>query len=147
VITYNSGTNTLSIPNLYTSYQWYRNGVLLLGANSWNLASPIDAWYSIFVVDGHGCKNMSAIYSIGNVGVPTLSADELQVYPNPSTGLINIHSVVALRAVVLSMGGSTLIDKANVDNIDLSVYPAGTYLLSLYNDGGELVATQRIVKH
>ncbi|MEA3443636.1 MAG: choice-of-anchor J domain-containing protein [Bacteroidota bacterium] len=71
----------------------------------------------------------------GTVGVNTIDSDQpVTIYPNPSTGLVNINNVEGASVVVYNVIGKvvTSIENANQFNtIDLSNYGVGTYFVKV----------------
>lgn len=75
--------------------------------------------------------------------VETLS---VAVYPNPFTSLINITTErTDLKFVVTTMTGQN-ISSTQEKSIDLSNYPSGIYLLSIYNAQNEILAIHKLCK-
>jgi len=77
--------------------------------------------------------------------VPTTEAGVISIYPNPSTGLVNINNVEGASVQVLNIMGQTVasINNASVNNvIDMSTFANGTYIVRVVN--GNNVTTQKI---
>lgn len=90
---------TLSTGN-YTSYQWYLNGNLVIGANTSTLTAAINGVYTVKVIDTNGCSGTSLPLNLLSVGVRDFEIDkiiDIDVYPNPSNG----HLKVKLNADII----------------------------------------------
>lgn len=107
--------------------------------------------YAITITDVNGCT-FSSSYTVNSfVGIDELSADMVNVYPNPTKGTINIavHSGLSgtFNAKVLDLSGRVImnntIESNSVLTMDLSNKSNGTYILELSNDNTRL--TKRIV--
>ena len=71
----------------------------------------------------------------------------VNVYPNPFTSTITIATENNdLNFMVTSMTGQVLIASTKEKTIDLSAYPSGIYLLSIYNAQNEIVAIHKLCK-
>lgn len=73
-------------------------------------------------------------------GVP-----DVNIFPNPTTGLINIQCPVEVSVRLTDMTGKTLITDSKNQNINITSYPSGTYFLQLQAPNGVTV-TKKIMK-
>jgi hypothetical protein len=69
---------------------------------------------------------------------------ELRLYPNPTTGVVNIKSTLPTIASVYSVAGEILIDSSLDYILDLSEYPSGVYIIQV--KVGERIHCERIIK-
>jgi hypothetical protein len=87
------GSTTLSTGNYFT-YQWYRDGVAIAGANLQSYTYNLSGNYQVEVTNTVGCFTNSAGYVVGQsgggIGLFELKLSDLEVYPNPSNGEFNI---------------------------------------------------------
>ena len=71
----------------------------------------------------------------------------VNVYPNPFTSTIHIAAENNdLNFTVTTMAGQILVASTKEKTIDLSAYPSGIYLLSIYNAQNEIVAIHKLCK-
>jgi hypothetical protein len=73
------------------------------------------------------------------------AAKNISIYPNPSTGIVNINNVEGARIEVLNMVGQvvkTIENAAAINSIDLSNNANGTYFVRVVN--GNVVSTTKI---
>jgi Secretion system C-terminal sorting domain len=75
------------------------------------------------------------------LGVAQNEFENLTQYPNPTTGILNIDSKDSLKYELYDLKGSLVakgeLTPANA-SIDLSGFEAGTYVLKMNNDNGEI---------
>jgi hypothetical protein len=142
VITADLNAMTLS-SNQTTGNQWYFEGVQLFGETAQVLNLTFDGSYTVQYTVGN-CTSESApyVYSVSTgVFAGTLS-DKIQVYPNPSEGIVKISlkgSDVADIIVKDIYGTNVYTGKMNgsVSEIDLSILGGGVYFVNLKNGGEE----------
>jgi uncharacterized protein YjdB len=144
-ITYNAAAHTLTTGS-YSAYQWFDGATgPISGATNAVLTSVNgNHYYSVTVTDANGCMGSATWY--GAVGVNTISAADIHVFPNPATTTVSIIAPVAVKAVISGMEGKVLAEQANATAIDISKLPNGLYMLSLYDDSGNKLATQKLIK-
>lgn len=92
--------------------------------------------------------NMWTTEFVNSLGTPQHSLAEASVYPNPSTGIVNVRSQSVIEAINITdvMGKSIMSREFNSDSvsIDISHFSNGMYFMSVQS-GGE-TQTVRIVK-
>lgn len=143
-ITY-SGTNFST--GVYPTYQWYLNSVSIPGATSRSYAPHSIGSYRVRVSEGNGCYGYSAEYMLNNVGVAQINKSDVSIFPNPTTGKLHITAPVAVRAVITGMEGKIISDIANAKTIDITAVPAGMYIVMLYDEYGEMITVEKLIKN
>ena len=78
-----------------------------------------------------------------NAGISTLSNVELNVYPNPTTGIVNIEAEGIENVEVMDMTGRTVMT-ANGSTVDMSALNNGVYMLRVNTVNGS--SLQKVVK-
>lgn len=146
IITLN-GTNLSS--STATTYQWYKNGVLIAGATSQNYTPTSDGIYLVRITDANGCVFR---YSTGYKYVKPNSITELEltqnisVYPNPTSGIINIVESKGNSKIksisVYDISGKLIQSINNVSSIDISNLNNGLYTLQIHTSNG--IATKQV---
>jgi hypothetical protein len=78
-----------------------------------------------------------------------LKAPLIDIYPNPTTEMLNIRSTVSIRALQISNVIGEIIyiseNKSNLADIDLSEFPAAIYFLKIIDEKGN-AEIKKIVK-
>ncbi|MDX2286450.1 MAG: T9SS type A sorting domain-containing protein [Bacteroidia bacterium] len=114
--------------------------------------------YIVTVTDAAGCTGKDTVLVRSNVGIEDLAGlgiSKLQVFPNPTTGLVNVQ-VSLLRAEALGLSihdlrGQQVLSRqgqASIsfdETLDLSRLAKGVYMLRVQTSQG--VAYQRITLH
>ncbi|WP_417609372.1 HYR domain-containing protein [Owenweeksia hongkongensis] len=150
------GSTTLSTGN-YNTYQWYRDGVLIPGATNQNYAYNLGGNYQVMVTNNSGCENYSDGMVVGQagggIGIEENLFGDLDLYPNPSNGVITIdinrNELEELSLVIFNTAGKMVYELTEQTSyegklsIDLSHLPDATYMLRI-TSGGE-VAVKRVV--
>ncbi|NDC42901.1 MAG: T9SS C-terminal target domain-containing protein, partial [Chitinophagia bacterium] len=132
----------------YIAYQWYRNGAVLFGATAYYRNITDTGHYWVRVTDSAGCVGLSLVYYVEALAVQGVAAttEAIAVFPNPTTGLVNITGANGLRATVQTADGRTLQVANDVQVLDISTYAPGLYLLQLADSDGRVMKTVKLVK-
>ncbi len=150
------GSTTLSTGNFVT-YQWYRDGIAIPGATSQNLNYTVGGNYQVMVTNASGCDNFSDGVVIGQgkggIGIEEELFGNLDLYPNPSNGLITIdlnrEQVESIEITVYNTAGKQVFAQTEHTStegktrIDLSNLPDATYLVHIKS--GNETAVKRVV--
>jgi hypothetical protein len=70
--------------------------------------------------------------------------EKFTIGPNPTYGLVTINNIQKGDVTITSMSGQEIFKGLVSDNIDLTNYPAGMYILQIINDEG--MATVKLEK-
>lgn len=78
------------------------------------------------------------------------SKNTLNVYPNPSTGTVNLTAARSIYAVdIYSLDGQAvyhLEDKEAISKLDIGHIGSGTYFLKCLGKDGSVIGSQKIIK-
>jgi hypothetical protein len=140
VVVLDSGLLTTTQP--YGSYQWYLDGTMLVGTIGSSCSPASAGWYSVAVVDSNGCTGTSEPLYHSPVGVAEgLSGlDGLTVYPNPTTGWLNLQALKPIdwqvRVEAWDLAGRQvksydLKHLTDAPGFDMSDLPAAPYILKV----------------
>ncbi len=137
----------------YTLYQWYRNLIPIVGANSAVYVPNGIGDYTVKVVDSNGCQSVATEYILRSIqgadilNTATVQAIEVSIYPNPAQELVHIVAPVALTAVIHAVDGRTVLQQDHATEIDIHSLPDGTYFIQLYDKAGNLVKVDKLIKN
>jgi len=102
------------------------------------------------VTAGNGVNVTTYVIVLDHTGISDLSADEIQIYPNPSSGLVNIAGAEAgSRIRVYNAGGvnvSDIVVYSGVEIISLEDQPAGMFFITISN-ADEITGHYKVIKH
>jgi hypothetical protein len=114
-----------------------QTGQLVPGSTSNPWMPPYNGTFAA-VTYSQGCQDTSACYSINNVGLDESGQVVVQLYPNPTSGLVYVRSNDEIMSIrVINLIGQELfqVSKEAV-SIDLSDYPEGIYLIMVETQAG-----------
>ena len=141
---WNAAADQLSVADTYDTYQWFYNGMLLQGAITYYLISPPNGVYAVQVTNSYGCVITSDMITV-NVGVEEIALeDQLNIYPNPVTDVLNVQWNNTTETATLSIhdlsGRLVLSERVANGNavLDLSNLSSGNYILELQTEEGTL---------
>ena len=135
--------------------QWYKDGVILLGATSATF-KPIDASNYSLTTSTYGCvSSMSNTYYFLVTDVINLSANEfIKLAPNPFINQLNFDFVVKgyQRLNIEVFDIATGSKKASMQNlmagmpINLSQLSGGTYIIKVSSNDGKINYQFKMIK-
>jgi len=136
-------STTLALNNVYSSYQWRKNGVNIPGATQSTYVVKSAGMYDCVVGNGI-CTIASDQYAFGNVGIDEVEEGTYLVYPNPSHGrfkLVHGFGTEESSVQVVNLLGQTIYQATSTNSvieIDLSDKAQGSYILILRNSQHEV---------
>ena len=89
----------------------------------------------------------AGIVGLPNVGItnPALG-NSIKVYPNPTTGVLNIDARVRVKVALRDVTGKALIEESDVKTIDMGDVANGVYLLYISDMDGHLLRAEKVTK-
>ena len=135
------------------SYQWMFNDANIENETNaelslTNTSKSDEGNYNVEVIATCGTKTSEvASLSIQTTGLINIAAEDLKVYPNPVQNNLYIDTELEIVSLKLrSIIGNTVLslDKISGNQINMSSYKTGIYLLTIKTNNGE--ATFRIIK-
>lgn len=131
-ITESGGTLTASEGE---KYQWYLNGKIILGANKQTYEVRELGSYTVKITS-NDCPVVSTAYEVTVLGLEDLlKSGELNVYPNPTSGVLNIKQNGKFnRMTIYNLMGQIVLAKDIVfqnEVVMLSFLQPGQYILEL----------------
>ncbi len=133
----------------YTTYQWFKDGVLIPGATDASFTVSDNGDYSVVGSNTRGCLDTSDIYSVtntGGIGNMQPLADDIKVYPNPSDDVVFIQSPIPVNVVLTDMEGRIISATKNTHQISLKGLATGIYLVHMTDSRGTLIKVVKQTK-
>lgn len=140
--------NVLST-GIFASYQWYLNGIAIIGATNANYTITQNGFYSVKVTNTYTCSNTSndfAITNITSVATYTMTENLISVFPNPSVKSINLKNTknAPLNITIENLNGQIVYQQIIYENASISVPTTpGMYIVKAIE--GQLVQIDRII--
>jgi len=157
-----AGTNVIGQPNpvigldhsdilftgSFSTYQWLYDGSPISGANSSTYVESTNGNYQVIVTNRYGCVDTSNVYVVGPLSVANVNGvnNEIKIYPNPATSVINIEASVVVNIVVTSLDGKVVIRADRSNQVDVSNLAGGMYMIMVYDENNSLLVVTKIVK-
>jgi hypothetical protein len=134
------------------SYQWYQDGLAIVGATSQELVVEVSGFYSVEVTNEYGCVLQSEELQVVIEGILDASSLHMAVVPNPMSDAARIIFSRALapdaHLDLLDMNGRVVRNLAGNGRRELVIerghLESGLYVLRVMRDG-EHVGSARIV--
>lgn len=141
-----TGTQLSTKP--YVTYQWYRNGKAISGADKRTYDVIFDGIYNVEVTNVNGCFNMSDDYLFQKLGIQSTVAEagRAYLYPNPSRDKIHIEYSKSFRLSVNDVQGKLILSDKDTPEIDMSGWADGLYFFTLRDNDGKLIQIEKVMK-
>jgi hypothetical protein len=107
---------------------------------------PGTAVIDVYAEDLYQTKRYLVHYTV-YTGIEDNSQPMVQVYPNPVSGLLNIHGLKDAKVELFSAKGEQVVSLNNFsgNSIDLSEMPAGIYIMNVTTTDGYVVRKKVVV--
>jgi hypothetical protein len=138
-----STLNNIKTDSGYVAYYWYFNDWKQLNASGYILAANTTGSYYVIAEDANNCKFKSNVYVHNPAGVIGNNANDIRVFPIPSSHLLNIESNSTFdkntTIYLYSMEGKLVLEqkiigKSSKFSIDLSSVMKGLYILKIESE-------------
>ncbi|MBL7713332.1 MAG: T9SS type A sorting domain-containing protein, partial [Chitinophagaceae bacterium] len=137
----------LSVSGIYAAYQWYRNGKMISGATKSTLTLAFDGNYHVVVSGSSGCDNTSDTIVLKNLAVEEIRpAMSIKLYPNPAQSMVFIEAPIPVTLLLRDQQGRRVAEISRAQQVDMSGYADGLYLFTFYDEQGQVLGTQNIIK-
>jgi hypothetical protein len=133
-----------------TTYQWYDQNGIITGATSQSYTPVKNGEYSVEITDANGCKSISSAYNYNLTGITKSElSNNIDIYPNPSSGKIEIKadflSNINYEVLILSSCGQVRMQLNNPHTIDLSELNNGLYILIIKVENYDAIYKKLVV--
>lgn len=130
--------NALVLANYPASstIEWYVDGVLIQNQENDTLNPQSNGTYSAQISDSFGCSYFTNDFQL-SVSIGEVETGQWMVYPNPVKDLLTIQveeKMIGATVELLDLNGrslSTSVIEQTYTLFDVSVFPSGTYFLSI----------------
>lgn len=118
------------------SYQWFLDGVAIIGGTEQILSATQNGMYQVQIRDANGClSEISDGFTFELTKTNELSTLEWQIYPNPVKQILNINGQSLdqqdYQINIFSAVGKLISSEQNIRSIDLNHLSNGLYLIQL----------------
>ena len=111
----------------------------------WFFSRPLtEPGYYTQVLDGPDCDSVIGLTLMVLEGVEESNETAIQVWPNPTKGLMHIEAEDVLKAELYNLVGQLMFSKENPNEIDLSDFEEGIYFLVISDKNGAKSITKVI---
>ncbi len=122
------------------TYQWFSNGSFV-GDGQYLKADTIGSgYYTVQATNKNGCSSLSNPVYVQTTGMSDLYGENVFIYPNPATNLLNIKLLGNLEKgkyeIQNSLGQSILhgdLNNSSINSVDISKLFSGVYFIQLTN--------------
>lgn len=133
--------------------QWFLNGNPIAGATSQFYTPTANGFYSVQVTL-NGCPSeVSALLNFVLVGTREPLGDlDINIYPNPTQGWVQVAYAApqmqreTAALCLFNTLGQRVLQSADIHHLDLSMLPAGAYMLQWVDAEGRLLGKKRLMK-
>lgn len=147
--------NTLSVEDVYESYQWYKDDIIITGANDYfyELSEEEEGDYTVIVTDSCGCTYTSRPLFHQGINIEEYASLGVKLYPSPAqdyfyveTGAMDHFTAAQLR--VLNLEGSVLkevtVKPSSLIKVEIQDLTSGIYLIQLMDQDHRPLIHRRI---
>ena len=149
VISANNGTVALHWEGIADSYAIMKNGTIIKEITETHYldAEIEDGFYSYCIIANYSdCISFPICDDIMVLGVLE-HKDNILVYPNPATNLINISGDSVSEVKIYNNLGQLILTQHNTNAINVSALTNGIYILSIKTLTGTITQTKIIINH
>ena len=141
----------LRLSNTYKTYQWYRNGKIISGANSITYTMPsFGGKFWCIVTDGNDCSEVSDTVdtdkNTNHITNSSVTEKTIKIYPNPTQSKVFIEADFDVEVKVTDALGRLIIHQKSVKFIDMEPYADATYYFTIIDQEGQVLGHEKISK-
>jgi uncharacterized delta-60 repeat protein len=128
-------------------YQWYYNGVEIVGADSSTHYAQLEGDYNVLVTDSSGCAFYSDTFFFSTVNVMNISSATYSIYPNPFTNNITVKNSFNCDIFVYDLFGRKIFEGKNISDVVINTesWRSGIYSMEIIS--GENRIIRKIIKN
>lgn len=142
--------DTLFATTGYAAYQWYQDSIVIVGATNDTYKATVSGAYYCEASDSTCSSTSNSIQvTVDSVGtsIQSLAFQNLKVYPNPTSNVVNIVVDETLTSIrLMDLSGRTIQEyQASSTQINIAEFNTGIYFLELANAKKRSIL--KIIKH
>jgi hypothetical protein len=147
--------DTLTASSVGTTYQWFKDGVVITGAIARTYTFTQNGNYSV-LIDSNACQNISSPFAVNNVGMNDLGdIGSIRIYPNPASHTVNVDVLFttsdATQLQVMDMYGKLIYqaDKGQTSQLtgeEITIQPLADGVYFIHVIHGNSTATKKFIK-
>jgi hypothetical protein len=134
------------------NYQWINcaSGTDIPTATAAQFTATANGSYAVIVTSLQGCEDVSDCITISSVGLDQMDITEMNVFPNPTNGEVNVSipESVSVNVSIFDAQGKLVAEQMNVTNngkLNISNVTPGVYMVRLTAENA--TQTFRVVKN
>jgi len=134
-------SNDSLISNSSNGNQWYLNGAIINGANTYSYIPISSGDYYVIITDNNGCiSDTSNIITIIITGIPEINNSDFVLYPNPNNGQFIIKHLGSQKKyyvqIINELGEPLLQEQINnpLGSFDISYLAKGVYFIKIISE-------------
>lgn len=139
----------LRLSSSFITYQWYRNGKPIAGANAISYSMPFKGKYWCIVTDENDCSDASDTVDTeqsSGIKLNVGTSRKIKIYPNPTQSKVFLEADFNLDLRVTDLTGRLIVEEKDAKAIDMSVYADGVYIFTIMSKEGEVLGVEKINK-
>ncbi|MBK7181520.1 MAG: T9SS type A sorting domain-containing protein [Bacteroidetes bacterium] len=145
-LTTSTAGNTITSDEASATYQWIdcNNGnAIIAGETNQSYTASASGDFAVIVSNGN-CSDTSACVNITVTNIASYAVTNTMVYPNPTTGILNIQSNDVIKAIVIYNTLGAVVKTENEKSFTIAELPVGVYFINIQTENNSI--TKRIVK-
>ena len=143
-ITQNDNTLNANLPEDQFTFQWYRDGLLVVGDTTSTITVFQNGEYLVEASNLAGCTSSDTFTVLMNGINDSIKPTDIKIYPNPSSGNIQLELNSEIKSGTISVihiSGKLILEKqfnnTSLLSFDLTRFSKGMYILQLISEEGK----------
>ena len=125
--------NVLSVSTDFEFYQWFLDGVEIVGADGPDYTATVNGTYTVLVEDPSGCTILSEELEVTMVNIFEKNGDNIKINPNPFGDFIRVSNARGMYQIIDVSGVIAL--QGSLESLDFKIatdqLSSGLYLIKI----------------
>jgi hypothetical protein len=141
-------TNSLLQTESFSNYQWQLNGNSISGANNQQHTPAENGTYLVVVTDSNGCQNSSETIAVTNVGIESILANVIKMYPNPANNTLTVEAPKDGILMIITSAQGQVVHTSNLvgGKVTYNIAELPTGVLNVQFKSANNTLTTRLIK-